>query len=287
MERLSVENAMLAAGKQTVQAWELTDGVWKRFPITGYLPHAAKERRLRQVIEELIPASARTVLNGVPTPARDVVQAFTLRESRGQVWVVNDNPDTGDYSWGPNQINLRGPNAARREEYDLTSASMLLDLRKSLFVTSGMSSGFTRFAPWAIAKDQSYGYVGPPELRPPGEIDTTEHVRRFETWLELIGELGANDERINPVVEAPARPARAAGTIMRALRVWSPGYKQGNIKPGTRGLVLDMPARYRIGRYQEEKMGATGKSARGLPTLEFLTDLSKFVARTDAAFEIV
>lgn len=75
--------------------------------------------------------------------------AIVIAESTGRPYAHNDNPSTGDNSYGLFQINMRGSMGPdRRERYGLETNDDLFDPLTNAKIAFEMSSGGTTWGPW-------------------------------------------------------------------------------------------------------------------------------------------
>lgn len=75
--------------------------------------------------------------------------AIVIAESTGRPYAHNDNPSTGDNSYGLFQINMRGAMGPdRREKYNLENNNDLFDPLTNAKVAFKMSNGGTAWGPW-------------------------------------------------------------------------------------------------------------------------------------------
>lgn len=84
--------------------------------------------------------------------------AVAMKESRGEPLAHNDNPSTGDDSYGLFQINMiGGMGPARRAEHGLSSNSELLDPVTNARIAFTLSKGGTDFGHWGIGPNAYAG----------------------------------------------------------------------------------------------------------------------------------
>jgi hypothetical protein len=90
-------------------------------------------------------------LVGFEGNAHKIAFGLAMRESTGQPGVLNDNPRTGDYSYGLFQINMIGSlGEARRAKYGLSSNDDLFDPVRNARIAYKMSNSGTDFGAWGI-----------------------------------------------------------------------------------------------------------------------------------------
>jgi len=79
----------------------------------------------------------------------ELVMSIMFHESSCQVDIVNNNPNTGDYSVGLMQINLYGDNAKYRpSEAELKNPATNIEFAYSLYKSSGFTSQ------WGVCRDK-------------------------------------------------------------------------------------------------------------------------------------
>ena len=84
--------------------------------------------------------------------------AVAMKESTGRPNAHNDNPNTGDNSYGLFQINMRGSMGPDRlQKYGLSSYEDLFDPYTNATVAYEMSKGGTNWGPWGIGPDAYNG----------------------------------------------------------------------------------------------------------------------------------
>jgi hypothetical protein len=84
--------------------------------------------------------------------------AVVMKESRGKTGAHNDNPSTGDDSYGLFQINMIGRmGPARREQYGLDRNEDLFDPVTNAEVAFILSKGGTDFGHWGIGPNAYKG----------------------------------------------------------------------------------------------------------------------------------
>ncbi len=89
--------------------------------------------------------------------ALNMAVAIGMAESGGNAGEVNNNPGTGDLSYGDWQINmLGGMGPERRAQYGLSSNDALLDPYTNARVAYAMSNGGQNWAPWSTYKSGAY-----------------------------------------------------------------------------------------------------------------------------------
>ncbi len=94
--------------------------------------------------------------------ALNTAVAIGMAESGGNAGEVNNNPGTGDLSYGDWQINMLGAmGPERRAQYGLSSNDALLDPYTNARVAYAMSNGGQNFQPWSTYKSGAYKqYLG-------------------------------------------------------------------------------------------------------------------------------
>ncbi len=89
--------------------------------------------------------------------ALNMAVAIGMAESGGNAGEVNNNPGTGDLSYGDWQINmLGGMGPQRRAQYGLSSNDALLDPYTNARVAYAMSGGGQNWDPWSTYKSGAY-----------------------------------------------------------------------------------------------------------------------------------
>lgn len=84
----------------------------------------------------------------------EMAWAIVMRESTGNPYALNDNPKTGDLSYGLFQINMIGKMGQQRlEAYGLSSYSDLYNPATNARIAFQMSKGGTNWGPWNIGPD--------------------------------------------------------------------------------------------------------------------------------------
>lgn len=84
--------------------------------------------------------------------------AVAMKESTGRPKTHNDNPRTGDNSYGLFQINMKGSlGPDRLERYGLESYKDLFDPRTNAKIAYQMSKGGTNWGAWGIGPDAYNG----------------------------------------------------------------------------------------------------------------------------------
>jgi hypothetical protein len=84
--------------------------------------------------------------------------AVAMKESTGRPNAHNDNPSTGDNSYGLFQINMRGSlGPDRLQKYGLSSYEDLFDPYTNATVAYQMSKSGTNWGPWGIGPDAYNG----------------------------------------------------------------------------------------------------------------------------------
>jgi hypothetical protein len=84
--------------------------------------------------------------------------AVAMKESTGRPNAHNDNPNTGDNSYGLFQINMRGSlGPDRLQKYGLSSYEDLFDPYTNATVAYQMSKGGKNWGPWGIGPDAYNG----------------------------------------------------------------------------------------------------------------------------------
>jgi hypothetical protein len=84
--------------------------------------------------------------------------AVAMKESTGRPTAHNDNPNTGDNSYGLFQINMRGSlGPDRLQRYGLSSYEDLFDPYTNATVAYQMSKSGTNWGPWGIGPDAYNG----------------------------------------------------------------------------------------------------------------------------------
>ncbi len=94
--------------------------------------------------------------------ALNMAVAIGMAESGGNAGEVNNNPGTGDLSYGDWQINmLGGMGPSRRAQYGLSSNDALLDPYTNARVAYAMSNGGQNWSPWSTYGSGAYKqYLG-------------------------------------------------------------------------------------------------------------------------------
>jgi hypothetical protein len=84
--------------------------------------------------------------------------AVAMKESTGRPNAHNDNPNTGDNSYGLFQINMRGSlGPDRLQRYGLSSYEDLFDPYTNATIAYQMSKGGKSWGPWGIGPDAYNG----------------------------------------------------------------------------------------------------------------------------------
>jgi hypothetical protein len=79
--------------------------------------------------------------------------AIVQKESTARPFAHNDNPSTGDNSYGLFQINMRGDmGPSRRDKYGLSSNDELFDPMTNAKIAFKMSNGGKAWGPWTTQK---------------------------------------------------------------------------------------------------------------------------------------
>lgn len=96
--------------------------------------------------------------------AASTMYGIVMAESGGNAHALNDNPNTGDLSYGLAQINMIGPMGPERlQQYHLSSNSDLFDPLTNLKVAYALSNHGHDFTPWSTYKSGAYqSYMGQP-----------------------------------------------------------------------------------------------------------------------------
>jgi hypothetical protein len=90
--------------------------------------------------------------------------AIVMKESSGDSRALNDNPRTGDLSYGLFQINMIGKMGPDRlEKYGLSSNEDLFNPRTNARVAYSMSRGGSNWGPWNVGRN-AYDRGGKPDL---------------------------------------------------------------------------------------------------------------------------
>lgn len=99
---------------------------------------------------------------GFTGQAADIMYGIVMAESGGNAHSLNDNPSTGDLSYGLAQINMIGAMGPERlKEYGLSSNNELYDPLTNLKVAYALSNGGKDFTPWSTYKSGAYQtYMG-------------------------------------------------------------------------------------------------------------------------------
>ena len=88
-----------------------------------------------------------------------VAWEVSMKESHGNPRARNNNPRTGDNSYGMFQINLYGPLKSRISQYKLTSASDLYDPVTNARIAFQMTSGGDNWGSWGVGRNSYNGGV--------------------------------------------------------------------------------------------------------------------------------
>lgn len=97
------------------------------------------------------------VFGNVPTQSALVAVAVALAESGGDPTRHNQNPATGDDSYGLWQINMRGDlGPERRQRYGLTSNAQLLNPVTNADVAHRLSGGGADWSPWSTFRNGTH-----------------------------------------------------------------------------------------------------------------------------------
>jgi hypothetical protein len=95
---------------------------------------------------------------GFQGAALEEAWAVAMKESTGRPTAHNDNPNTGDNSYGLFQINMRGSlGPDRLQRYGLSSYEDLFDPYTNATVAYQMSKSGTNWGPWGIGSDAYNG----------------------------------------------------------------------------------------------------------------------------------
>jgi Lysozyme like domain len=94
---------------------------------------------------------------GFSTTSAITATAIALAESGGNAGVVNNNPGTGDLSYGLWQINMIGSlGPSRRSQYGLSSNDDLKDPLTNAKVAYALSGGGNNWSPWTTYTRGTY-----------------------------------------------------------------------------------------------------------------------------------
>lgn len=107
----------------------------------------------------LTPAQLATVLKAGGFTGTALVKsiAIALAESSGNDHALNDNPKTGDLSYGILQINMRGDmGPARRKSFGISSNEDLFDPVTNARAGYKLSNSGKSFSPWSTYKSGAY-----------------------------------------------------------------------------------------------------------------------------------
>jgi hypothetical protein len=112
---------------------------------------AGKERRQYKKHEQLSPKELKSILHEVGFRGSNLKEAWAvaMKESTGRPRSHNDNPNTGDNSYGLFQINMIGSlGPARLEQYGLKSNKDLFDPMINAKIAFQMSNGGKNWSAW-------------------------------------------------------------------------------------------------------------------------------------------
>lgn len=119
-------------------------------------PEKPAAKKSKQFSEQDLLVVLRSV--GFEGRALKEAWAVAMKESTGRPKAHNDNPSTGDNSYGLFQINMRGAlGPDRLERYGLESYEDLFDPRTNAQIAYQMSEGGTNWGPWGIGPDAYNG----------------------------------------------------------------------------------------------------------------------------------
>ena len=146
--------AILAEGTQVVDAASINEslGVGVKIP-PAQEPAPQKSGQFSD--QDLI-----AVLKSVGFEGRTLRHAWAvaMKESTGRPNAHNDNPSTGDNSYGLFQINMKGSMGPDRlQKYGLSSYEDLFDPYTNATIAYQMSKGGTNWGPWGIGPDAYNG----------------------------------------------------------------------------------------------------------------------------------
>ncbi len=97
--------------------------------------------------------------------ALETAVAVGMAESGGNSRSLNNNPGTGDLSYGDWQINmLGGMGPERRQQYGLSSNDALFDPNTNARVAFQMSGGGKNWSPWSTYKSGAFRQFLDPSL---------------------------------------------------------------------------------------------------------------------------
>ena len=128
--------------------------------------------------KQLTPKQLARLLShvGFEGEAHRLAWGIVMRESTGRPNAHNDNPATGDDSYGLFQINMYGSlGPSRVEKFELKKESDLLDPVVNAEIAHHMSAGGKDFGAWGFGPN-AYKYVSPASLnrhmdKYPGEVE--------------------------------------------------------------------------------------------------------------------
>ncbi len=153
------------------------------------------------------------------TVARAV--AVALAESSGDPSKVNNNPGTGDLSYGLWQINMLGSlGPARRKEFGISRNEELLDPGVNAKAAAKVSNGWKNWTPWSVFKSNAYL-----KYMPEGEKAAAKVVGEFgelkdTSIVEDVAESGipgAIQRGISNLAENLFRAGLSVGALVVAL----------------------------------------------------------------------
>jgi len=122
-----------------------------RIPDPMFYQEAEPEAKTYKKNEQLSPQELKDILYQVGFRGERLREAWgtAMKESTGRPRSHNDNPDTGDDSYGLFQINMidsLGP--ARRDKFGLDSNKDLFDPVRNAEIAFFMSNGGKNWSPW-------------------------------------------------------------------------------------------------------------------------------------------
>lgn len=94
---------------------------------------------------------------GGSSASAPIAAAIAMAESGGNPNSINNNPKTGDLSYGYWQINMIGSlGPSRRRQFGITSNTQLLDPLTNAKAAVMLSNGGSNFTPWSTFKSGAF-----------------------------------------------------------------------------------------------------------------------------------
>jgi hypothetical protein len=122
-------------------------------PVTQTIQVTTKERVLFKYknVKTLTDKELKELLSATGFSGKSLKMAWAVAkaETNGQPIRVNDNPETGDNSWGLFQINMIGDlGPERRAKFELSSNAELLNPVKNAEIVFYMTDGGVNWSAW-------------------------------------------------------------------------------------------------------------------------------------------